>query len=200
MEKFKTLTSNVIPLPIVNVDTDMIIPAIYMTSTTRDGYAENVFRRLRDQDKKFPFNLKEYKDSNVIVSQDNFGCGSSREHAVWALAGWGIKVIIAPSFADIFASNSGKNGLVLISLPKAITEEILNLAKDSNFKLNVNLEEQKISYNKVIHNFDYDSFSKHCIINGLDDIDYINSNQEKIDQYNEKRKTNIFFSSTTPNR
>ncbi|MCL4143012.1 UNVERIFIED_CONTAM: hypothetical protein GTU68_040436, partial [Idotea baltica] len=122
MQEFKNLSSNVIPLPIVNIDTDMIIPANFMTSTSRDGYAKNVFRRLRDQDENFPFNLDKYKDASIIVSGDNFGCGSSREHAVWALVGWGIKVIIAPSFADIFASNSGKNGLVLVTLSKNIID------------------------------------------------------------------------------
>lgn len=200
MQKFKSLTSNVIPLPIVNIDTDMIIPANFMTSTSREGYSKNVFRRLRDQDENFPFNLDKYKDASIIVAGDNFGCGSSREHAVWALVGWGIKVIIAPSFADIFASNSGKNGLVLVTLSKEIIDEITELSKDSNFSLSVDLEKQEVEFNGRACNFEYDSFSKHCILNGLDDIDYILSNQASIDKYSLKRSTNIFFDSKTHNR
>ena len=112
MEKFETLTSKTVPLPLNNVDTDMIIPAQFLTSISRDGYGENLFRRLKDEDPNFPLLQKRYADAKILVVGDNFGCGSSREHAVWALTGAGIKVVIGKSFADIFTSNSGKNGLL----------------------------------------------------------------------------------------
>lgn len=200
MEKFKKLKSIAIPLPIVNIDTDMIIPANFMTSVSRDGYAENVFRRLRDNDENFPFNLDKFKNAQIIVAEDNFGCGSSREHAVWALVGFGIRAIIAPSFADIFASNSAKNGLVLIQQEKRIVKELLNLLEKQDLEIEVDLDQQKFTYNNNSLSFDYDSFSKHCILNGLDDIDYILSHDEQVEKYNQKRKNNIFFSSTYSNR
>lgn len=200
MEKFEKLKSIAIPLPIVNIDTDMIIPANFMTSVSRDGYAKNVFRRLRDNDPNFPFNLDKYQNAKIVVAEDNFGCGSSREHAVWALVGFGIKAIIAPSFADIFASNSAKNGLVLIKQDEVKVKELLNLLKEQDLEIEVDLESQKYSYNDKSYDFDYDSFSKHCILNGLDDIDYILSQKEHVKSYNQKRKNNIFFSSISSNR
>src|ERR1700760_4652939 len=110
MEKFEKLKSKVIPLPMTDVDTDMIIPAQFLTSISRDGYGQNLFRRLRDNDPDFPFNQAKYSGAEILVADDNFGCGSSREHAVWALAGAGVKAVIAKSFADIFFGNSAKNG------------------------------------------------------------------------------------------
>ena len=118
MDKFTTLTARCVPLEINDVDTDLIIPAQYLTSISRDGYGENVFRRLRDENPDFPLNQDKFKDVQILLAAKNFGCGSSREHAVWALQGYGFRVVIAESFADIFFSNSAKNGLLLISLPR----------------------------------------------------------------------------------
>ena len=178
----------------------MIIPANFMTSVSRDGYAKNVFRRLRDNYPNFPFNLDKYQNAKIIVAEDNFGCGSSREHAVWALVGFGIRAIIAPSFADIFASNSAKNGLVLIKQDEALVKELLKKQEEQEIEIEVNLEDQNYSYDNKSFDFEYDSFSKHCILNGLDDIDYILSHDQHVKSYNQKRKNNIFFSSTNSNR
>ena len=106
MQKFEVFSSKVIPLPMKDVDTDLIIPAQYLTSISRDGFGQNVFRRLRDSNPDFPFNKDEYKDAQVLVVDSNFGCGSSREHAVWALQGAGIRAILSKSFADIFFNNN----------------------------------------------------------------------------------------------
>ena len=125
MEKFEKLDSIYAPLPLNNVDTDMIIPAQFLTSISRDGYGENAFRRLRDEDPNFPLSQERYKGAEVLVVGENFGCGSSREHAVWALMGAGLKAIIGKSFADIFRSNSGKNGLLLIELPEEKVDALL---------------------------------------------------------------------------
>lgn len=200
MEKFTTLTSQVLPLPMSDVDTDMIIPANYLTSVSKAGYGENVFRRLRDQDPEFPFNQKRYENAQILVADDNFGCGSSREHAVWALTGWGIRVVLARSFADIFTSNSLKNGLVLATLPEETIQKILTAAKENDIEVTVNLSDQKITLpDGEIVPFDFDPFRKHCILNGLDDIDYILSHQEAIDAYRLEQERNRFFRSSVAN-
>src|SRR5271170_2014714 len=163
MEKFKTVTSKVIPLPMKDVDTDMIIPAQFMTSISRDGYAQNVFRRLRDGDPDFPFNQEKYKDARILVVDDNFGCGSSREHAVWALHGYGVQAIVGKSFADIFAGNSAKNGLLLVTLPAMEVDKLLADAKNEEYTITIDLENQWVSFpegRRAI--FEYDSFRKHC--------------------------------------
>src|SRR5271163_1016549 len=109
MERFKAISSKVIPLPMKDVDTDLIIPAQFLTSISRDGYGENLFRRLRDADPQFPLNLAKHAGAEILVADSNFGCGSSREHAVWALQGAGFRAVLAKSFADIFYSNASKN-------------------------------------------------------------------------------------------
>ncbi len=200
MNPFQTLTAKVIPLPLKDVDTDMIIPAQYLTSISREGYGENVFRRLRDEDPNFPLNQEKFKDGKVLVARNNFGCGSSREHAAWALLGWGIQVVIAPDFADIFKSNSLKNGLVLITLPEETIEEILKSSESGEYEITVDLEHQKITLpNNQEHKFDFDPFRKHCILNGLDDLSYLKSHESVINSYQEKRQNNIYFSTQEVN-
>lgn len=192
MDKFEKLTSKVVPLPMTDVDTDLIIPAQFLTSISREGYGQNLFRRLRDNDPNFPFNQERYKGASILVAGDNFGCGSSREHAVWALAGAGIKVVIAPSFADIFFSNSAKNGLVLVTLPAAQVERILVEAQAAEYKVTVDLETQSVSLpSGETFKFEFDQFRKHCILNGLDDIDYILSFKEKISEFRAKQPTAV---------
>lgn len=184
MDKFEKLTSKVVPLPMTDVDTDLIIPAQFLTSISREGYGQNLFRRLKDNDPNFPFNQERFKDASILVAGDNFGCGSSREHAVWALAGAGIKVVIAPSFADIFSSNSAKNGLVLVTLPAAQVERILVEAQAGEYRVTVDLEAQTVTLpGQEVFKFEFDQFRKHCILNGLDDIDYILSFKDKIGQF-----------------
>jgi 3-isopropylmalate/(R)-2-methylmalate dehydratase small subunit len=174
MERFTTLRSKVVPLPIKDVDTDMIIPAQFLTSISREGYGQNVFRRLRDTDPNFPLSQERYKQASILVADSNFGCGSSREHAVWALLGAGIKAIIAKSFADIFYSNSAKNGLLLIVLPAQTVDAMIEESTQREFVVTIDLEDQTVTTDKgKLYSFDYDPFRKHCLLNGLDDIDYI---------------------------
>ena len=184
MDKFEKLKSKVVPLPMTDVDTDLIIPAQFLTSISREGYGQNLFRRLRDNDPNFPFNLERFKNAAILVAGENFGCGSSREHAVWALAGAGIKAVIAPSFADIFFSNSAKNGLVLVTLPAAQVERMLVEAQAGEFEVTVDLESQSVTLpSGETFKFEFDQFRKHCILNGLDDIDYILSFKDKVAEF-----------------
>ncbi len=195
MEKFTTFTSRVVPLPMNDVDTDMIIPAQFMTSTSREGYGQNLFRRLRDGDESFPLNQAKFKGGQILLAGSNFGCGSSREHAVWALAGWGFRVVIAKSFADIFFNNSAKNGLLLITLPSAEVENLLHKAGKGDYELEVDLVNQlvKTPEGKEMK-FDYDPFRKHCLLNGLDDIDYIMSHRKDIEEFRARQESQRFFS------
>lgn len=184
MDTFKTHTGLVLPLQLKDIDTDMIIPAQYLTSISRTGFGENLFRRLRDQDREFPMNLPKYKNASILVADSNFGCGSSREHAVWALQGAGFKAVIAKSFADIFYSNSAKNGFLLITLPEAVVDAYLERAQIQKLNLTISLLNQTVSdIEGTMHSFAYDPFRKHCILNGLDDLDYILSHKEEIDDY-----------------
>jgi 3-isopropylmalate/(R)-2-methylmalate dehydratase small subunit len=193
MQPFKQVKSKIIPLPIKDVDTDMIIPAQFLTSISRDGYGENLFRRLRDNDPDFPFNQQRYKGAEILVGDDNFGCGSSREHAVWALQGAGIKAVIAKSFADIFAGNSAKNGLLLVVLPENVVNQLLDQSKcgDSTVEstVEIDLEKQVVTTaDGNQYSFSYDPFRKHCLLNGLDDIDYILSYRDEILSFKEEQK------------
>ncbi len=184
MDKFEKLKSKVVPLLMTDVDTDLIIPAQFLTSISREGYGQNLFRRLRDNDANFPFNLERFKNAAILVAGENFGCGSSREHAVWALAGAGIKAVIAPSFADIFFSNSAKNGLVLVTLPAPQVERMLVEAQAGEFEVTVDLESQSVTLpSGETFEFEFDQFRKHCILNGLDDIDYILSFKDKVAEF-----------------
>lgn len=193
MEKFTSLTAKVLPIPMKDIDTDMIIPAQFLTSVSREGYGENLFRRLRDQDPQFPLNMPQYKDAGILLTDSNFGCGSSREHAVWAILDAGFRVVISQSFADIFYNNSAENGLVLITLPEQIVNNLLLEAKSKELVLTVNLENQSVQNDKQTFPFTYDAFRRHCILNGLDDIDYILSAKNEIAQFRKKQinKQNI---------
>lgn len=189
MQPFKQVKSRVIPLPIKDVDTDMIIPAQFLTSISRDGYGQNLFRRLRDNDPDFPFNQSRYSGAEILVADDNFGCGSSREHAVWALAGAGVKAVIAKSFADIFFGNSAKNGLLLVVLPADVVDKLLEDGKPGDYTVEIDLEKQVVTTpDGKQHFFSYDPFRKHCLLNGLDDIDYILSFKDEIFSFKEEQK------------
>jgi 3-isopropylmalate/(R)-2-methylmalate dehydratase small subunit len=200
MKAFKSVKSKVMPLALKNIDTDMIIPAQFLTSISREGYAENLFRRLRDQDSNFPLNKQEFQTSKILCVDENFGCGSSREHAVWALMGAGFQVVISKSFADIFASNASKNGLVLLVLDAATVDEILIDSLTGAYELEVNLETQQVILpTGISKNFTFDAFRKHCILNGLDDLEYILSHKNDILSYWETRKNYQFFKTTELN-
>ena len=172
----------------------------FLTSTSSGGYGENVFRRLRDADPEFAFNQDRYKGAEILVVDSNFGCGSSREHAVWALKEAGIKVIIGKSFADIFSSNSAKNGLLLIVLDEQTVEQIIKNAEDGNYQIKVDLEKQSITLADQDNiSFEYDAFRKYCLLEGLDDIDYILSEKDVIANFREAQKENRFYSTVEPN-
>jgi len=174
MDKFVSITSKVMPLPIKDIDTDMIIPAEFLKQVSKEGFGKYVFSILKKTYPDFPMNKEEFKDAKIIVADSNFGCGSSREHAVWAIKDAGFDVIISKSFADIFSGNAGKNGLVLIKLEDDIVEKLLMDSKNGDYEISVDLDKQLISLpNAEKIQFEYDPFRKHCILNGLDDIDYI---------------------------
>lgn len=187
MEKFDTLKAHVIPLNLDNVDTDMIIPAQYLKSISKNGYGENLFAALRTMYPDFILNNAAYKDGKILISKTNFGCGSSREHAVWAITQYGIKAVICSSFSDIFFNNSAKNGLLLIKLSEDLIDAWLAASlKDPTLELTIDLPNQSINFLGTTHKFDYDPYSKHCLINGHDDLDYLLSCLTEIKKYEEK--------------
>ena len=198
MQPFQSISSQVIPLSIKDVDTDMIIPATFLTSTSEGGYGKNLFRRLRDQDLDFPLNREKYRYAQIIVAQDNFGCGSSREHAVWALLEHGIRVIIAPSFADIFTSNSAKNGLVLVRLSEPVVQTIMKQAQQQDeYQVSVDLEQQTVTLpDASTHSFPYDPFRKGCILKGHDDLDSLVEHMTDIEKWQAKREQELWYSTT----
>ena len=187
MEKFTTFTSKVIPLDVDNVDTDMIIPAEHLKSISREGYGEGLFSALRALYSDFILNQPAYNAGKILLSKTNFGCGSSREHAVWALQQYGIKAVVCSSFSDIFFNNSAKNGLLLISVPEAtINKWIAMSLKDATLEMTINLVDCKISFAGETYSFSYDPYRKHCLIQGLDDLTYLLSCENIITQYEEK--------------
>lgn len=194
MEKFTTITSKIIPLPRQDIDTDMIIPAQFLTTISNNGFADALFRRLRDQDTGFPLNQPDYANAKILVAKSNFGCGSSREHAVWALRDWGFRVVIAESFADIFFGNAAKNGLLLVTLPEKAVSELLQAAEKSPVSLSVDLADQTVTLpDGTKTGFPYDPFRKHCLLNGHDDLDYILEHRKEIDSFHQSDNTRLYF-------
>ncbi|MBA3992474.1 MAG: 3-isopropylmalate dehydratase small subunit [Cyanobacteria bacterium DS2.3.42] len=195
MHKVVTVKSKAMPLPMKDVDTDLIIPAQFLTSISKDGYGANLFRRMRDNDANFPMNRKEFDGATILVTDSNFGCGSSREHAVWALTGAGFKVVIAKSFSDIFYNNSAKNALLLVILPDKVVDQILEASKGADYEVTVNLETQTVTLpDGTEHKFEYDQFRKHCMLNGLDDIEYIRSHAADIQEFRTRQEQNRYMS------
>jgi len=190
MEKFKTLTSVPTPLDRTNVDTDQIIPKQFLKRIERTGYGDFLFFDWRrtasgDPDPNFPLNDPRYKGAQILVAGKNFACGSSREHAAWALSDYGFRVVIAPTFADIFFSNAGKNGIVLARLSEAEVAKLLENAKTiQNYKLTVSLEDQTVTDDRGFKaSFEVDPFRKFCLIEGLDDIGLTLRHADELDQY-----------------
>ena len=195
MEKFVTLTSTAVPLEIENVDTDQIIPARFLKATDRKGFGDNVFRDWRfnkdgSPNADFVLNNSNYTGS-ILVAGDNFGCGSSREHAAWAIAGYGFKVVVSSFFADIFKGNALNNGI----LPIQVSEEFLKtlfaeIKSNPKTQLEVNLETQTISIQNSSHSesFEIDPYKKTCMINGYDDIDYLLSKKETIEAFEAQKQ------------
>ena len=194
MEKFTTLQSTAIPLAIENIDTDQIIPARFLKATDRNGFGENAFRDWRfnkdgSVNTGFALNQKEYSGS-ILVAGNNFGCGSSREHAAWALTDYGFKVVVSSFFADIFKGNALNNGLLPVQVSDDFLKVLLNEIKENpKTELIVNLENQTISVANTSfkEHFEIDPYKKTCLINGYDDIDYLLSKKELITQFENQR-------------
>lgn len=193
MEKFKTLTSIAAALPLINIDTDMIIPKQFLKTIKRTGLGANLFHEMRfdidgNEIADFVLNKDAFKKAQILVARDNFGCGSSREHAPWALADFGIKCVIAPSFADIFFNNCFKNGILPLILPNEQVEELLELAAAQDNSFTVDLENQKVRAGNKEYAFEVDAFRKHCLLEGLDDIGLTLQKSDKIDEFESKNK------------
>ncbi len=190
MEKFQTLTSTYVPLPIENVDTDQIIPARFLKATTKEGFGDNLFADWRyDKEGKpkadFVLNNSTYK-GEILVAGKNFGSGSSREHAAWAIVGYGFKAVVSSFFADIFKNNSLNNGLLPVIVSSEFLAEILDsVNKDPKATLTINLEKQTITNNATgkSESFEINSYKKECLLKGLDDIDYLLSKKDQIEEY-----------------
>jgi 3-isopropylmalate/(R)-2-methylmalate dehydratase small subunit len=195
IQKFTTLCSKCVPLPVENVDTDQIIPARFLKATTKSGFGKNLFRdwRYDKQDKpiaEFVLNNDTYSGS-VLIAGKNFGSGSSREHAAWAIVDYGFKVVVSSFFADIFKNNALNNGLLPVQVSADFLQKIFD-AVESNpeTEIEVNLEEQKITLlsSGDSESFDINSYKKTCLLNGYDDIDYLLNNKAKIEEFESTRK------------
>lgn len=188
MEKFTKLTSRAVPLSTENIDTDQIIPARFLKATDKVGFGDNVFRDWRfnkdgSENENFSLNNKNYSGS-ILVAGDNFGCGSSREHAAWALVGYGFKVIVSSFFADIFKGNALNNGLLPVQVSAEFLKKLVaHLEENPTSEITVNLEEQIIETKVGNATFEIDSYKKTCMINGYDDIDFLISRKDKINAY-----------------
>ncbi|MDH5408303.1 MAG: 3-isopropylmalate dehydratase small subunit [Gammaproteobacteria bacterium] len=204
MDKFTQLKAIVAPMDRPNVDTDAIIPKQFLKSIKRSGFGPNLFDEWRYLDhgepgmdnskrqlnKEFVLNLPRYQGAQILIARENFGCGSSREHAPWALLDYGFRVIIAPSFADIFYNNSFKNGILLIKLDANIVDQLFkDVDANEGYQLDVDLAAQTITKaDGSVIKFDIDEFRKHCLINGLDDIGMTLQHVDDIKAYEEKRQ------------
>jgi 3-isopropylmalate/(R)-2-methylmalate dehydratase small subunit len=195
MDKFTTLTGVAAPLPMINVDTDKIIPKQHLKTVERTGLGKALFEEMRYRDDgsenpDFVLNQPAYRQAKILVAGENFGCGSSREHAPWALMDFGIKCVISSSFADIFYNNSFKNGMLLIKLPPKLVSELMDDAKKgANARLTVDLPSQTITRpdGEKVH-FEIDSNLKHNLLNGLDDIGLTMQKEAKIASFESKRR------------
>lgn len=186
MAQFTTLTSRVMPLPVNDVDTDQIIPAQFLKVTDKNGLAEALFFHWRYNDDKSPkaefvLNKPEFKGAQILLAGDNFGCGSSREHAPWALTSYGFRAVISTSFADIFRNNSLKNGLIPIVVDEATHKMLFDYVEEvPNAEFTVDLESQTLSFPGGSVEFPIDAFNKACLLNGTDELGYIMSFEEEI--------------------
>ena len=195
MQKFTTLTGVAAPLPMITVDTDKIIPKQYLKTIERTGLGKALFDELRynadgSEKPEFVLNQPAYRKAEILVAGENFGCGSSREHAPWALLDFGIRAVIAPSFADIFHSNCLKNGILPIALPAETVAQLMDDArKGSNARLTIDLASQTVTRpdGQVVH-FEIDQFRKHCLLDGLDDIGLTLKKESAIAKFEDRRK------------
>ena len=196
MDPFVKHTGIMAPLDRSNIDTDAIIPKQFLRKIERTGFGKHLFHEWRyldyegaQENPDFILNKTEYRNASILLARENFGCGSSREHAPWALSGFGIKAIIAPSFADIFYNNSLKNGILLIKLSDAEVDHLFEISENKVIQLTIDLVDQKIIDSTEQHYaFKIEKFSKDCLLKGLDQIDWTLQFEEKISDYEEKIK------------
>jgi len=193
MDKFEKLTGVAAPMPLVNIDTDMIIPKVFLKTIKRSGLGVNLFDEMRyNRDATeiayFVLNKPQYRKAEILVAGDNFGCGSSREHAPWAIKDFGIKAVISTSFADIFFNNCFKNGILPITLPQDQVDALMQDAeRGENARITVDLEAQTVtSSDGEEFPFEVDAFKKHCLLNGLDDIGLSMEKVDRIDDFEAK--------------
>lgn len=193
MEKFEKLTGIAAPMPLVNIDTDMIIPKVFLKSIARTGFGKNLFDEMRynrdgTEIDDFVLNKPQYRSTQILVAGDNFGCGSSREHAPWAIADFGIKCVVSTSFADIFFNNCFKNGILPIVLPQEQVDLLMaDAEKGENARMTVDLEAQEITTSDgEVVKFEVDAFKKKCLLEGLDDIGQTLQKEAAIQSYESK--------------
>ncbi len=190
MQKFNKLKGRAAPMPIINVDTDMIIPKNFLKTIKRTGLGVSLFAEMRYNDDGsenpvFVLNKPPYRNAQILIAGENFGCGSSREHAPWALLDFGIRCVIAPSFADIFYNNCFKNGILPLVLKQAEVDELMKQAENEANEIEVDLENQTVNSK---YKFEIDPFRKHCLMNGLDDIGLTLEKAADIQNYENKMK------------
>ena len=195
MKKFTTFTGIAAPVPAINMDTDKIIPARYLKTIKRSGLGVSLFKDLRfdpdgSEKPEFVLNQAPYRDAAILLVGENFGCGSSREHAPWALLDFGIGCVIGPSFADTFYNNAFKNGLLLVTLPRAEVDALMeDAARGANAGLTVDLENQRSTRaDGAAIAFEIDPFRRHCLLNGLDDIGLTFEKADKIDAFEARQR------------
>ncbi len=193
MEAFTNLSGIAAPMPLVNIDTDMIIPKQFLKTIKRSGLGVNLFDEMRyTQDgqeiEDFVLNRPQYREAQILVAGDNFGCGSSREHAPWALLDFGIRAVVSTSFADIFYNNCFKNGILPIVLPQEQVDVLMaDAEKGANARIEIDLESQTVTASDgATFSFDVDPFKKHCLLNGLDDIGLTMEKSSSIDTFEQK--------------
>ena len=196
MDKFTTLTGIAAPMPLVNIDTDMIIPKQFLKTIKRTGLGVNLFDEMRydrqgNEIADFVLNRPPYRQAQILVAGDNFGCGSSREHAPWALLDFGIRCVISTSFADIFYNNCFKNGILPVTLPaEAVAHLMKDAEKGANARISVDLPAQTVTAaDGTVFSFDIDPFKKHCLVNGLDDIGLSLEKVAAIDAFEARART-----------
>lgn len=193
MEPFTKLSSRVVVLPVDNIDTDQIIPARFLKTTDRTGLGASLFadwRYLPDgqPDPAFVLNDPENQEAQILLAGDNFGCGSSREHAAWALLGWGFRAVISTSFADIFRNNALKNGLLPVTVPPEVHQELVRLlGRDPSQTVTIDLETQTLSWAGGETHFPVDPFAKDCLLRGVDELGYLLSLEQEIAAFEARR-------------
>ena len=192
MQKLVLINSQAVPLPSENIDTDQIIPARFLKSISKEGFGENLFRDWRynvhtnEPNADFVLNNSKYS-GEILVAGSNFGCGSSREHAAWALTDYGFKVVVSSYFADIFKGNALNNGLLPVKVSEGDLKDLIEtITQNPSTQITVDVEKQTISFNNRTENFELDSYKKICLLNGYDDIDFLTSKKEAIQKFEQQ--------------